>query len=541
LLAFAALALASTGWSGGAERSFLEAGRVLLYIGVLLLALSTASATSARAVADGLALGVGGVVSAALVSRLFPGAIGSSTVPDHLPDVAARLSYPLGYWNGVGVLVALAVPLFLQASLEANSWRRAAALGAVPALAAALVLTGSRGAVVGCVVGVATFLALTADRRRAVVGVLVCIVGSAAAVSVTLQVERVADASGGSVTAAILLVSICLVTAVAAPALDRVALPLPRARFAVPMVIGFAAACVALAGPRLVAAFRSPPVGRAEGETLGAHLTSAAGSGRWQLWQSALDAFAHAPIAGIGAGSFEWWWSEHRTLVLFVRDAHSLYLETLAELGLLGAAALGAALSLAFVAAVHRARLAGDRTARAGLVAAAATFATCAAYDWMWEMTIVGAVAFAALGAALSAQEGRPRVPLELTVLAVGCFALAAQLLPLAVRTELDASRRAAAKGDVGGALAHAAVARDLQPWAASPHVQLALVAEQGGDPAAATRAIEDALLRERRDWRLWLVAARLQTKEGDIPAARRSLLRARELNPRASAFTAGG
>jgi tetratricopeptide (TPR) repeat protein len=159
----------------------------------------------------------------------------------------------------------------------------------------------------------------------------------------------------------------------------------------------------------------------------------------------------------------------------------------------------------------------------------------------MWELTIVGAVAFAALGAALSARGGRPRVPLELAVLVVGCFALAAQLLPLAVRAQLDASRRAAATGDVESAIAHAAVARDLQPWAASPRVQLALVAEQGGDTAAATRAIEDALLRERRDWRLWLVAARLQTKEGDIPAARRSLLRARELNPRASAFIAGG
>jgi tetratricopeptide (TPR) repeat protein len=508
---------------------------------VLLLALTAASAASARAVADGLGLGVGALAVVALGSRLFPGAADTSTVPEHLPDVAARLSYPVGYWNGLGVLLALALPLLLQAALTTTSWRRAAALGAVPILTAALVLTASRGAIAGCVVGAAIFLAVTADRRRAVVAVLVGAVGSAAAAAVVLLVDDVAAGTSGSATAAVLLAAVCVSTGAAAAAVDRLVFPLPQARVTVAFLVSAAVAGAVLALPRLVSGFSAPPGGRTESETLGAHLTSTAGSGRWQLWESALDAFAHAPVAGIGAGSFESWWSEHRTLALFVRDAHSLYLETLAELGLAGALVLCCALALAFVAAVLRALPAPDRTVRAGLIAAATAFAVCAAFDWMWELTIVGAVGFAALGAALSAPAGRPHVGLELAVLVVACFAIAAQLLPLAVRAELDASRRAAAAGDVEAALAHAAAARDLQPWAASPRAQLALVAEQGGDPAAARRELEEALAHERRDWRLWLVAARLQVKTGDVAAARRSLARARELNPRAPAFTAGG
>ena len=39
------------------------------------------------------------------------------------------------------------------------------------------------------------------------------------------------------------------------------------------------------------------------------------------------------PVAGDGAGSYESWWAEHASFTYFVRDAHSLYLEALGELG----------------------------------------------------------------------------------------------------------------------------------------------------------------------------------------------------------------
>ena len=65
----------------------------------------------------------------------------------------------------------------------------------------------------------------------------------------------------------------------------------------------------------------------------------------------------------------------------------------------------------------------------------------------------------------------------------------------------------------LGEALDRAQAARSIQPWAASPYLQLALVQELGGRIDEAERSIETALANDRSDWRLWLVAARIQTK----------------------------
>jgi Tfp pilus assembly protein PilF len=76
-----------------------------------------------------------------------------------------------------------------------------------------------------------------------------------------------------------------------------------------------------------------------------------------------------------------------------------------------------------------------------------------------------------------------------------------------------------------------------VQPWAASPHLQLALVREQTGDLLAARDEIASAIDDDRSDWRLWLVQARLETKSGAIDRARSSLRHAMRLNPRSPLF----
>lgn len=54
----------------------------------------------------------------------------------------------------------------------------------------------------------------------------------------------------------------------------------------------------------------------------------------------ALDQFEAHPIAGGGAGTYRGYWLVHRPLPIYVANAHSLYLETLAEEGVVGLAAL---------------------------------------------------------------------------------------------------------------------------------------------------------------------------------------------------------
>ena len=83
------------------------------------------------------------------------------------------------------------------------------------------------------------------------------------------------------------------------------------------------------------------------------HLASISGNGRWQMWMSAIDAAQEDPLRGLGAGSYESWWLEHGQIQGFVQNAHSLYFETLAELGgrtgILIAKRMTAAVSPAYV------------------------------------------------------------------------------------------------------------------------------------------------------------------------------------------------
>ena len=59
-------------------------------------------------------------------------------------------------------------------------------------------------------------------------------------------------------------------------------------------------------------------------------LQSFSSNGRVPYWEAALHEFSAHPLVGGGSGSFEVWWAQHRgEKGGFVRDAHSLYLETL--------------------------------------------------------------------------------------------------------------------------------------------------------------------------------------------------------------------
>src|SRR5262249_12248133 len=85
-------------------------------------------------------------------------------------------------------------------------------------------------------------------------------------------------------------------------------------------------------------------------------LEAANGNGRYQFWQAAVHATASDPLRGIGPGTFEFWWARHATTDGFIRNAHSLYFETLAETGIIGLALLGGLLLWVAAIAVRRAR-----------------------------------------------------------------------------------------------------------------------------------------------------------------------------------------
>ena len=124
-----------------------------------------------------------------------------------------------------------------------------------------------------------------------------------------------------------------------------------------------------------------------------------------------------------------------------------------------------------------------------------------------------------------------------IVALAVAWALICAQAIPLLANREIVRSQAAVSRSELGSALKHANAARDIQPWAASPYVQLALVNEEAGSLARARDWINEAIDRDPHNWRLWLVLARLETKLGYPRAAADSLRRAVELNPRSPLF----
>ena len=118
-------------------------------------------------------------------------------------------------------------------------------------------------------------------------------------------------------------------------------------------------------------------------------------------------------------------------------------------------------------------------------------------------------------------------------VVAAALCLVAAQVIPLLAQDDIRRSQHRFAAGNLAGARDAALSASSVQPWAASPHLQLALVEERRGDLPAARSAIADAIERDRLDWRLWLTAARIEGEAGLDRQARVSLDRAVALNPR--------
>ena len=323
----------------------------------------------------------------------------------------------------------------------------------------------------------------------------------------------------------------------------RLPTPSPSVGRAAIGLTGLVAVVIALVLSHPVArlnSFRQPPVGapQAAGDPIASHLLSANGSGRWRFWDASIAEFRSSPVHGRGAGSFEAWWAAHGSLPTFVRDAHSLYLQVLGELGFIGLFLLGAFLVSALAVAVRRVRRNAD-TAEAALLAASVGFLLAAGIDWMWELAAVGAVGVLCLGLLAGSGGARGRQPTasaripRLVIAALGVAAIAAQAPPLLSRLHLDDSRTAAAAGSLTAAAAEARKAHVLQPWAASPLLQLALVEEQAGDLQQANGSVRSALRRDRSDWRIWLTAARAPTEGGRVGSARRSLAEARRLNPR--------
>ncbi len=574
IVALALWTLASVTWAPSAEDAFNEFNRVSLYLGVYVFVALAANRSTVGRWTDGMAAAIAAVAIVALVSRLLPGSFPDRGLATFLPSAATRLSFPLGYWNGLAIFVALGVPLLLRVALVArHDITRGLALVPVPAVVSVVYLASSRGGVVTAFVGAFAFVLLTERRWSAGSAVVVSGLGSSLAITVLLDRDELVNGPLGTDlvrdqgTSATALIGLsCVVTGVTYWLGCRLLGPRLRPGPTVGRIVAGLVALALVAG--LVAShpirrfetFKLPPAESGSidrGDFVKAHLLSGSGSGRWQFWSVAVDEAKEYPALGEGAGAYEHWWAEHASITRFVRNAHSLYLESLGELGVVGAA-LVVALALAGVLVGTRRSVRNRGEARVTTAALTAVFigyAVAAGFDWMWELTAVSVVGFAALalvsGAATEVYEplrsarpdempqwtSRRRYGFGIVIAVIAWALICAQVIPLLADREIARSQAATDRRDLDEASEAAESARDIQPWAATPYLQLALVGEQRGDLQQARRWIGEALARDARDWRLWLVSARLETKLGRVAVAERSLRRAVELNPRSPLF----
>jgi O-antigen ligase len=368
LLALAGLAgwmWVSSAWAVAGSEPGLEARRCVLYVTALLAFVTCASSRSARVLASGILLGIAAVTAYALVDR--------STTPNdelEIPFQGTRLVGTVGYSNALGVLAAIGIVLAAGlASSGARPWLASCLRAAIVVLTVALTLTESAGACVALAAGVAGLLLLAQDSaRRDVVATLAVVVVPAGAASV------VATEVAGLALALVLVAA--GVVAAAAPALVRDRIARGR-RLAIGALVAVAAAAVvgvAVAAP----------------SSLGL---------REHYWRVALDDVASRPLHGSGAGSFRATWLDERPVAENARDAHSLYVETLGELGLIGLLLVGVVVLTPLVVGIRR----GGDLLTATATSAFLVYVVHAAVDWDWEMPVVtitalgcGAVALAA-------------------------------------------------------------------------------------------------------------------------------------------------
>ena len=573
ILALALFSALSSLWSGSAEISVTEADRVLIYLGVFVAAFLIAQTDQSRQrFGEGLWIALLGIAVMMLATRLLP----------HVFPVDAglgtgdRIRYPLGYWNANGVAcgIGFAFSLWIsrRTTLPALRWL---AVAGMPVFLTALYLTYSRGGVLALVVATGCLIALSHDRLwllgtvgAGVIGALLPLIAIQERTNVAKNYPFPGVIDEGVVVALYVGAGIALAVALfwglrrlerRGGRLTGRALELSRDRR---VLIGVAAAIavIAVAGAALVGERAWDQFTRTDiafPDNPNEQFKNLSGSGRGDFFRVALDAFGEDPVAGHGPGTYQFSWYQLRDIDIPVHDAHSLYLQALSELGIVGGVlVLALVLGLLWIGfGAWRNAAGSQRELYAALFAACLAFALCAAIDWLWQIAALGFVFFLASGALVAgrcaqlsrppaAANGRGAAPrrywLAVTGLAVAWLTALALIGPLLVDREIDASKSAATEGQLASAEDHAQTARTIEPWAATPYVQLGLLAQAKGEYELAAERLGEAIDREDENWVLFYLRAKAEHEAGNTAAAAADLAKAQQLNPLEACLTEG-
>ncbi len=571
-VAFAGWTALSLAWTDSDERTATELARVASYLGIFTLALAVQGSGRWRELLHGVTLGIVAVCAIAALSRMRPDWFPEQVAGQYLQEIEIerRLAYPLNYPSGLGAFAAIGLPLALAAASSARSTlARALAAGALPLVALTLWLTTSSLSVPAAVIGLAAFLLLAPERIPKLLTLAIAAAGAGILFAATEQREaldrglptRTAESEGGELL--VLTLAVCGAVALAQFGLSRLVrdamypglLDIPRraaaiaagAVAAVALVIAVGAGAPSKASDEWEQ-FKGKGQETTPGEaSRGQEILDFSGSGRYDFWEAAVDANATEPWVGIGPGTWDFWWTQKGSYVAYVRDAHSLFLETLGELGIVGFVLIvGICGGVLGIGSWRALRAPPElRVVLAGATAGCAAFAAGATVDWLWELGVLPAIFFAlaaiaCAGGALQRQRtSATKPPWQRAAPRVGLVALSiagliAIVPPLWGAVKLEDSYEAEAEGRTAAALDDARSAISAQPYAASPRLQEARLLARRGRINAAIKAARASAQREPVNWRRWAAVAILEARAGHPRAAAKAEQRAKRRNPNA-------
>jgi UDP-GlcNAc:undecaprenyl-phosphate GlcNAc-1-phosphate transferase len=572
LLGLGVWSLGSAAWSESVENAVLSGNRWLVYGALLLLMLVLVSHDRRAVVLLGAAaLGIG-VVALTVLARLLGGNPGALFL-------GGRLNSPLGYINGEGCLFAMGLWPFVALAQT----RRALVAGPASAMATLLgclaLLSQSRGTALAVLGSLIVVMAVVPGRTRRAYALLVVAGGVALAAPELLRVYD--HAAGGPVpvrvahdagrAALLAALGVGAVWAVLSESWRRVAFRpyAPRAAalgswlLAVPVVVVLAVAAgstsriehevrgqwhafVRLAEP---ADSRAPSAASSH-----SRLLSGAGN-RYDYWRIAWDVWKGKPVLGVGAGNYARPYYERRASIEDIDQPHSLELQVLSELGIVGALLLGCLLVGAFWGAVRMRRGAVHSPLRLALLCSGLGVFTAwlvqASVDWMHLLPGLTAVALAAAAvltwprsrqrqAAPQPPGVRSRAGTRQAAMAIGVAAVIVTLIATGAslsRQGLAQVFRSSAQSELSqhpaAALTDANRSLNFDADATrSYYIKAAALARFDQAPAAES-TLRMALAHEPKNFVTWALLGDIALRERRLAAAERFYMRAHELNPR--------